>query len=141
MLTSSPSNLTDRHHRAAQRILDQLDRAASRTDAQYSRIRKHDRKGYRSPLSIFVPRGDTDRPPEQEDAFCYPAWSYSLSQGGVGLIMLDQLEVTDVWVGVHLPNKTIRWMSGRIVRCRRIPEEEFFECGLSFRQKPVENGE
>ena len=132
MQTENPAVFNDRQLRAAHRILDQLDRAANRIDVQYSRVRKHDRKGYRGMLSIFVPRTGSDRPPEQLNEQCFPGVSYSLSQGGVGFIMLDNIEMAEVWVGVHLPNQAIRWMLGRVVRRRAIPEEEFLEYGVAF---------
>lgn len=115
-----------------------MDRAAVRTESQYARARKHTRKSYRGPLSIFVPRLAKDLPPEKGNEGCIPAWSYSLSQGGVGLIMLEKIFVTDIWIGVHLPNQDIRWMFGQIVRRRPIPEEDFLDYGITFLQKPAD---
>lgn len=132
MQTEPPAIFTDRQLRAAHRILDQLDRAANRIDVQYSRVRKHDRKGYRGMLSIFAPRVSSVHPPQQLNEQCFPGMSYSLSQGGVGFIMLDYIDMADVWVGVHLPDQAIRWMRGRVVRRRAIPEEEFLEYGVAF---------
>jgi len=109
-----------------------MDRAASRMALQYARVRKYERKVYRGPLSLFVPRNNHDSPPENGITGCSPGWSYSLSQGGVGLITQERIDSVDVWIGVHLPNQTIRWKLGRIVRRRPIPEEEFFEYGVSF---------
>lgn len=125
----------DRHIRAIQRILDQMERTAQRTGSQYARIRKHERKAYHGPLTVYLPYGVHDEPPRTTEMGCLPAWSYSLSQGGVGLVMLEELVQNEVWVGVQLPNNSVRWMFGHIVRHRPIPEEEFFDYGISFTQK------
>ncbi len=135
MLPTARLEFSERHIRAIQRILDQMDRTAQRTDPHYSRVRKFERKSYRGPLSLYLPRGEDDTPPADGDDRCHAAWSYSLSQGGVGLIALAETDKTEAWVGVHLPNHTIRWMFGRIVRQRPVPEEEFFDYGICFTPK------
>lgn len=109
-----------------------MDRTATRTNSQFARIRKHERKAYRGLISVFVPRTINEQPPDEANASCTPAWSYSLSQGGVGMVSLERIELAEIWVGVHLPNASIRWMFGRVVRRRPIPETEFFDYGVSF---------
>lgn len=132
--TETPT-FSERHIRAIQRILDQMERTAQRTGQHYARVRKHERKAYHGLLSVYIPYGSDDAPPQTADASCHPAWSYSLSQGGVGLIMLEEIPQNEVWVGVHLPNNSLRWMFGRIVRRRPVPEEEFIDYGICFTQK------
>lgn len=138
--TTSSQAFTESQWRAVHRILDSMDRAAQRTEKLYSRVRKHARKSYRGPLTIFIPHEEHDTPPANGQDGCCPAWSYSLSQGGVGLIALECVSVPEFWVGVQLPNNTMRWMNGRIVRRRRIPEEDFFDYGVSFAAKATETG-
>jgi hypothetical protein len=138
MTATATPVFAERHLRAIQRILDQMERTAQRTGPQYARVRKHERKTYRGPLTVFLPYGNREEPPQTTEVGCYPAWSYSLSQGGVGLIMPEEILQNDVWVGVHLPNNSVRWMFGHIVRRRPIPEEEFFDYGISFTQKQSE---
>ena len=130
--TKSAPAFSEREQRDIQRILDRMDRVSNRTEQHYSRMRKHDRKPYRGPLTLFLPTEFRMAPPANGDERCLPAWSYSLSQGGVGLIMLEELTWNEVWVGVYLPNQSLRWMYGRIVRRRPVPEEAFFDYGISF---------
>lgn len=108
-----------------------MDRAATRTESQYSRSRQHERKPYRGPVSIFV-LSTEDAVPPADGAGCPMGWAYSLSQGGMGFISLESFPCTEIQVGIHLPNGTIRWMRGRTVRTREIPEEQFFDHGVAF---------
>lgn len=130
--TANVPTFSEREQRDIARILDRMDRVSNRTEQHYSRMRKHDRKPYRGPLSVFLPTEFHMSPPANGDERCLPAWSYSLSQGGVGMIMLEELTWNELWIGVHLPNHSLRWMYGRIVRRRQVPEEAFFDYGISF---------
>ncbi len=53
------------------------------------------------------------------------------------MICLEGGLCDQLWVGIHLSNDTIRWMPGRIVRCREIPEEQFFDYGIRFVKAPT----
>lgn len=138
MSMSLPSHSTDsdRQSRTVKRILDQMDRIALRADPQYSRQRQHERKTYRGPLSLFVPTTDSESPPHDLSG-CVEGWSYSLSQGGVGLIARENIESPTMWVGVHLPHGSVRWLHGKIVRRRAIPDEQYFEYGVAFGVAPA----
>lgn len=138
MTTILAPAFNEKQSRAIQRILDQMDRTAQRTDQLYSRQRTHERKPYRGPVTLFFPRVPRETPPENGNANCYPAWSYSLSQGGVGLITEENTTRTEVWVGVHLPNHALRWIFGNVVRLRHIPDEDFVDYGIRFTPKAVE---
>jgi hypothetical protein len=131
------SDYTDRLNRSVTRILETFERSSTRLDQQYGRTRKHERKPFRGLLSLFVPTEDRQQPPF-DGSGCLTCWCHSLSSGGVGLILPGALQTTDVFVGVHLPNKAIRWFRGDIVRCKEIPEESFYDYGIRFRtQSPT----
>ncbi len=113
-----------------------MDRAATRTETQYARSRQHERKPYRGPISLFVPQTE-DAVPPADGAGCPMGWAYSLSQGGMGFISLEAFPGAELLVGIHLPNGTIRWMRGRTVRTREIPEEQFIDHGVAFGTQPA----
>lgn len=136
MATTLAEPFTERQCRAIQRILDQMDRAATRTESQYSRARQHERKPYRGPISIYVPQTNNAAPPN-DGAGCPMGWAYSLSQGGMGFISLEIFEAEEIYVGIHLANGAIRWMRGRTVRTRAIPEEQFIDHGVAFGSAPT----
>ena len=136
MATTHAEPFTERQCRAIQRILDQMDRAATRTETQYSRARQHERKPYRGPISIFVPPTN-DAVPPLDGAGCPVGWAYSLSQGGMGFIALEVFPAEEIYVGIHLANGAIRWMRGRTVRTRVIPEEQFIDHGIAFGAPPA----
>lgn len=125
------ADYSERQNRALQRILDQMDRCNTRTEQHYSRLRKFERRPYRGPVSVFLPSPEQLDPPLNGHG-CFTAWSYSLSQGGMGFVTPNQVDDHTVVVGVHLPNGTIRWFRGDIVRRREIPGEEFFDYGVAF---------
>jgi hypothetical protein len=132
MSTITTPSFSERHCRAIERILETMERTAPRADKQYSGVRKHTRKSYAGPLSVYFPTAIKPFPPTSGNDGCVAAWAYNLSQGGVGMIMLEQIPGPQVWVGVHQPNRPIRWLIGEVTRCRIIPEEEFFDCGVRF---------
>ena len=123
--------LSERDQRALDRVLQGLDRTQARADSVYGRVRRHDRLNYRATISITLP------PPQGQD---FPGnldslpigWAYSLSQGGVGFVSLQQIEAEMLSIALHLPNDRVKWMTGRVVRCREIPMERFFDYGISF---------
>lgn len=125
------NTLSDRDQRALERILDGFEKVLSRADTQYSRLRKHDRKPYRGCISILS-AGLSDQTPPQDVSTLPVGWTYSLSLGGVGFVCLDPIRFDEVSIGLHLPGGNIRWIAGRIVRMREIPEERFLDYGVVF---------
>ncbi len=135
MSLASDNTLTDRDQRALERILDGFQKVLSRADTQFSRVRKHGRKPFRGIVSIFCSEIGNRTPPQDHQELPI-GWTYSLSQGGVGLVSLEAAEFDDVSIGLHLPGGKIRWIPGRIVRRRKIPEERFFDYGVAFGTGP-----
>lgn len=127
----SVGHYTERQLRSAQRILEQITRSNLRTQSYYARLRKSERKPYLGCISIFLPTPQQSDPPPGGPG-TFTAWSYSLSQGGVGFITPNQIEDRTIVVGIHLPNGTTRWLRGDIVRMRQIPGEAFFDYGVAF---------
>lgn len=127
----SVGHYTERQLRSAQRILEQITRSNLRTQSYYARLRKSERKPYVGCISIFLPTPQQSDPPPGGPG-TFTAWSYSLSQGGVGFITPNQIDEQVVVVGIHLPNGLTRWLRGDIVRKRQIPGEAFFDYGVAF---------
>lgn len=131
MSAAFSNTLSDRDQHALERILDGFEKVLTRANVQYSRLRKHDRKPYRGCVSIFS-TGVSPQAPPQDVSTLPVGWTYSLSQGGVGLICLDPIRFDEVSIGLHLPGGNIKWIAGRIVRMRKIPEERFLDYGIVF---------
>jgi len=127
----SIAEYSERQRRTVTRILDQLDRCNARTEQHYSRIRRHERKPYRGQVSVYVPTPEQSDPPDNRRGV-FTAWCYSLSQGGMGFISPNSIELDIVVVGIHLPDGQTRWFRGNVVRKREIPNEEFFDYGVAF---------
>ena len=85
---------------------------------------------YHGPLSLFLAEGG--QMPPADGAGCSVGWSYSLSQGGIGFISQESFDSPALWVGVHLPDGTVRWLLGKIVRRRDIPDETYLDYGVAF---------
>lgn len=127
----SVADYTERQFRALRRILDQIDRCNSRSDPHYGPRRRFERKPYRGAVTVFLPTFDRpDPPPNGQGTFT--AWSYSLSQGGMGFVSPSNFDERTVVIGIHLPESQTRWFRGEIVRKRLILGEEFFDYGVQF---------
>lgn len=127
----SVGHYTERQVRSAQRILEQITRSNLRTQSYYARLRKSERRPYLGCISIFLPTPQQSDPPPAGPG-TFTAWSYSLSQGGVGFITPNQIDDQVIVVGIHLPDGSTRWLRGNIVRKRQIPGEAFFDYGVAF---------
>lgn len=55
----------------------------------------------------------------------------------MGFISLEAFPGEVIYVGIHLANGAIRWMRGRTVRTREIPEEQFIDHGVAFGTQPT----
>lgn len=117
-----------RQTKALPRVRESLKANSQRQSLQYGRQRQHDRLEFEGYIELVYQIGDL----EQRDM----VMSYSISQGGVGLILPTQIELTTVRLGMILPNDQRRWMNGRVVRCKAIPEEDLWECGIAFITAP-----
>lgn len=134
-----PEGLTVQRLRAASRVIQQLDSSVQRTKILHSRARRGERKSFQAQISLFVPDHQSDLPPSSITPRCIPAWSYNLSQGGMGLIALDGTLAGEIWMGAPLPNGEIRWLKGTIVRRRPIPEEAFVDYGIRFNRNTADS--
>ncbi len=122
---------TERENRSLKRILDKLSASENRTETQYKRVRKHDRKDFQGQILVCLvsPEGP---PPSEDHPTTFPAWAYNLSQGGIGFVALVPIVDLVVSIGLKRPDGLIRWMPGRVVRNRPIPEEDFIDYGVAF---------
>lgn len=129
------TEFTERQNRTLKRIVEMLNAAEARTESMYKRARKHDRKEFQGRIYIFVPTAVSAEPSE-DCPTTLPAWAYNLSQGGVGFVAPNEIAQKSVAIGLKRPDGAIRWMTGRIVRSRPIPNEDFFDYGVAFQRQP-----
>ena len=130
MTITSLDQYSDRQHRALQRILERMTVSDQRAEPLYRRHRQHDRRQFQGAVLICLPAEAPE--PSEDHPSTFQAWAYNLSQGGMGFVSPSPIDGEHVSVGLKLPTGGVRWMAGRIVRRRRIPEEEFFDYGVGF---------
>jgi len=126
-----PQPLSSYELMALERVLESFEKLQTRTSHQYSRVRKTERRSLRTQISIFVPTAAQSIIPDSVDHLP-KGWCYSLSQGGLGFVSRVEVLPACVHIGWHLPNDEVRWLTGEIVRCRAIPEEEYWDYGFKF---------
>ena len=131
MPTVSLSQYTERQSRALLRIKEMMTASDLRAETQYKRIRRHDRKPFQGIVLICLPTLEVPEPSEDHPS-TFQAWAYNISQGGVGFVLPTPIPAENVAVGLKFTGQQVRWMSGRIVRNRPIPEEEFIDYGVAF---------
>lgn len=131
MAIASVDQYSERQHRALQRILERMTISDQRAEPLYKRQRQFDRRQYQGVTLICLPTSECPEPSEDHPT-TFQAWTYNLSQGGMGFVSPAPIVDDQVSVGLKLPTGAVRWMTGRIVRSRQIPEEEFFDYGVAF---------
>lgn len=102
-----------------------------RAEARYGVQRRHDRRPFQGPVQICQPTESFPAPSAAHPTML-TVWAYNLSSGGIGFVAPKTLAENAVAVGLKLPDGNVRWMAGRIVRVRRIPQEDFFDYGVVF---------
>lgn len=131
------ADYTERQNRSLNRIVEMLSAAESRMEPAYKHSREHDRRDFHGRILVCLPTSESSEPSEHHPS-TYPAWAYNLSQGGVGFVATVKISQRLVSIGLKRTDGTYRWISGRIVRSRPVPGEEFVDYGVSFRRPPAE---
>lgn len=112
------------HQRAAERVLEKLQRLDARIATKYGRERRHLRQAVRCVLEIhMLPKLRTS------DGSPFRAYSVDVSQSGVGFIAPAEIYDDQVCVGVPGKEGRHNWFLAEIVRKRQVPEEMFWEYG------------
>lgn len=118
----------EKRQRAAQRVLDTLDRLDEREGKIYDRDRQ--RRQFRSLITVSV--ADPDNPilkPGPENSF--RAWGRSISETGLAFIHVEPIKHDAMLIRLDLGEKPI-WFRAQAVRSREFAEEGFFEFGVRF---------
>jgi hypothetical protein len=131
MTIASLEQYSERQTRSLHRILERMSASEQRAETLYKRRRQHDRRQFQGVVLIYVPTPEAPEPSEDHPA-TFRAWAYNVSQGGVGFVSPEPIPGEQLMVGLKLPNDKVRWMNGRLVRNRPIPDEDFIDYGVSF---------
>jgi hypothetical protein len=122
---------SDQERRALARIKELVASTEQRTEALFKSFRRHERKAFEGGVLICLPTAEAPDVGEDHPS-TFQAWAYNVSQGGIGFVAPRRILDNHLAVGLRLPNGRVRWMRGRIVRMRPIPNEDFFDYGVAF---------
>ena len=125
------ADYTQRQKRAAQRVLDILDKADGRQEDAYQSHRKHKRHWFRGVVTVCIPHAALGL----NTADTFRVWARSISQGGLSFVYPYKIEETKIVVGITIPQGGKSWFFGEIVRVREIRDEGFWEYGVAFRDR------
>lgn len=131
MAIASVEQYSERQTRSLQRILERMSASEQRAEMLYKRRRQHDRCHFQGVVLICLPTPEAPEPSEDHPT-TFRAWAYNISQGGVGFVSPEPILGEQLMIGLKLPHDKVRWMNGRLVRNRPIPDEDFIDYGVSF---------
>ncbi len=129
MMTDTET-VSDRRHKAAQRVLDALDRWSERLEGRNSQKREHPRKPFRSTITIHLPEME-EADGRKIQAEVFQAWARNISCGGVSFIFHEQIKRKAFAIGLANGNGTKMWFLGEVTRARQV-HEGFWEYGVRF---------
>lgn len=129
----SLEHYSERQRRSLLRIKEMMSAAAVRTAKQYQRLRQHPRKELQGTVFVRLPAPNEAAAVNDEPA-TFQVWAYDVSQSGIAFVSPEIIPQDAVTIGLKLPDGRVRWMSGRIVRSRPIPEEDFIDYGVKFQR-------
>lgn len=133
MTLLSVQQYSDQQRRSLQRIKEKMAASAQRAATRYQRIRQHPRQEFQGVVFVRLPvQEPSDATPDDPAEF--QVWAYDISQGGIAFVSPEVIPQESVVIGLKLPDGLVRWMPGRIVRTRPIPEEEFIDYGVAFQR-------
>jgi len=128
---------TERQNRALRRIIDMISATENRAEPRYKHLRRHDRLDFQG--VVLIRPSSAPREAGEDPTPALSAWAYNLSSGGIGFVVPQELEGEFVSIGLKRPGGEYRWMTGQVVRSKPIPQEDFFDYGAIFVQRPVVN--
>lgn len=127
MCPVSLTEYNESQQRSAQRALDKLDKLDGRLDSHFSGKRRHARRPFRGKATVRYPSAG-DAPPTE-----FTVWTRSISESGLSFICPHQIPEEWVLVGLEpTPGQKV-WFAADIRRQKAVPEESFWELGVSFR--------
>ncbi|HLJ11917.1 MAG TPA: PilZ domain-containing protein [Planctomycetaceae bacterium] len=122
---------TARQARAAQRVLDALDRADKRLIAHYSQHRDHARKKYRGIVTVLVPPEEFKPEDAIDEPVRFDAFARNISCSGLAFIYPGELRIRNLIVGLSPSPPQINWFTAEVVRTQRA-QEGFWDYGVEL---------
>ncbi len=125
----SAENYSEKQQRMVQRVLNLLARNDQRFSEHYNPVRKHQRQHCHNLLTIRVPGGMA------EEAVEFSVYMRDISPRGTSFVYPGMLDLTEILIGIPIPGRDMTWFQGKVVRCKQIMEEDFWEYGVKFTQR------
>jgi hypothetical protein len=120
-------------NRAAQRVLDTLERWDERFDEHYGPQRKHLRQTFRGVIAVLIP---PDQGPTAIEPLRFQAWARNISRSGLAFIHPVELRVSKVLICLDGQENGGSWLQSEIVRARAV-QDGFWEYGVSFKGRAI----
>ena len=117
--------------RAAQRVLDTLDRWDERLNSAYAAKRQYARNSYRTRVTVIIPAGKLAESAQPERI---QAWARNISQGGLSLVHNQQITARRLIVSLNPAVESPTWFYAEIVRAREV-QDGFWEHGIKFLER------
>lgn len=146
MATQIENHRTQRLERAAQRVMDSLDRQDERLAQHLSTQRKHERHELRTKAIVVLPPIlVVDENPPAAAATAQPreattgieqleVWVRNVSPNGLSFIYPLEFPHKKLIVGLTPSPGTTTWLHAEVMRVRKAIEG-FWEYGLAFRER------
>jgi PilZ domain len=120
----------DQKSRAAQEILDALDRWSQRIGNHYTQKRANTRRPYRELITIYIPEYES-AVGEADDQVAIQAWTRNISRSGVTFIHPEPIAVNNIVLCFNPPGRKCIYLDAEIVRRRQV-QNGFWEYGARY---------
>ena len=146
MTTQLEMHRTQRLERAAQRVMDSLDRQDERLNLHYSTQRKQERHELRTMAVVVLPAiaVPAENPPASVAAAQPPAvaiepqridvWVRNVSPNGLSFIYPQEFPHKKLIVGLNPSPAATAWFHAEVMRVRKALDG-FWEYGVAFRER------
>lgn len=117
--------------RAAERVLDTLDRLDEHFEQHFASERRSARHRFRTLVTVRVSnQSKASAGDDSEETF--RAWARSISGDGLSFIHPERIKAKKILVGVDMPDGKTAWMHSEVMRTKQVEGEVFFEYGVRF---------
>lgn len=120
----------ERENKAANRVLDILDRWDERMRNHQTQKRQHPRRKFRAQVTIYIPES-TGIAGESAEATSFSVWTRDLSQAGMCFIYRGTIKARKIVVCLNPDAGGTLWFQAEIVR-QRLVHNDFWEYGARF---------
>lgn len=122
---------SNQRQRAAEEVLNALERWSDRIGNHFTQKRGNPRKPYRDQITVYIPESRVTVGEEPDQLIIQP-WARNISQAGMSFVFGDPIVQSHIVICLQPAGRKCIYLDAEIVRRRQV-QNGFWEFGARFR--------